>query len=133
MNNEERTVEQAGKSITPNLQLKQFRYLAPKGKSAEQILTTISHFNPNKEVAYVRSSGSWNTWNADRKVLEASKNPLRTVTLLRRDEPDVGAAGIGGGETGVCYSCDGISGDIPQKLQEIFANPHASILEALVV
>ncbi|HLD07687.1 MAG TPA: phosphoribosylformylglycinamidine synthase subunit PurQ [Candidatus Peribacterales bacterium] len=133
VNNEERTVEQAGKSITPNLQLKQFRYLAPKGKSAEQILTTISHFNPNKEVAYVRSSGSWNTWNADRKVLEASKNPLRTVTLLRRDEPDVGAAGIGGGETGVCYSCDGISGDIPQKLQEIFANPHASILEALVV
>lgn len=131
VNNEERTVEQAAKGIVPSLRLKQFRYLAPQKKTAESILTTISHFNPNKEIAFVRKEGKWNKWNADRKTLEVAKSPLRSINLIRRDEPDVGASGIGGGETGICYSCDGLPDAMPQKLQEILANPHASILERL--
>jgi phosphoribosylformylglycinamidine synthase subunit PurQ / glutaminase len=135
VNNEERTVEQAARRIAPDLRLKQFRYLSPQEKSPEEILTTISLFNPNKETAYVRSSTGlqtrtqWSRWNAAQKKLESSESPLNKTTLLRRDEPDVGASAIGGGETGVCYSMDGVSEDIPLKLQEMFANPHASTLE----
>jgi len=131
VNNEERTVEQACRRVEPNITLKQFRYLAPKGIAPERILTTISLFNPNKEVAFVRTNGKWKAWNAQDKVLEDASSPLRTITLLRRDEPDVGASSVGGGETGVCYSLEGASENMPKKLREIFANPHASMLQVL--
>ena len=131
VNNEERTVEQAAKRIVPSLKLKQFRYLAPQKMTAERILTSISHFNPNKEIAYARREGKWSKWNPDQKIFEQTRTPLRSINLIRRDEPDVGSSGIGGGETGICYSCHGMTSDIPQKLQEIFANPHASTLEQI--
>ncbi len=132
VNNEERTVEQAARRLVPALTLKQFKYFAPKGKTAKEILTTISLFNANKEIAYVREGGEWKKWNASRKEFEKAASPLKKMSLLRRDEPDVGAGGIGGGETGVCYSCDGIPGTPEKRLCEIFANPHASILERLI-
>jgi phosphoribosylformylglycinamidine synthase len=144
VNNEERTVEQAARRIAPDLNLKQFRYMAPSEKSPEEILTTIALFNPNKEVAYVRkchaersepkASGveAWSKWNPDEKKFDESKSPLHSTSLLRRDEPDVGASNLGkGSETGICYSFKSTSDDIEPKLQEIFANPHASSLELL--
>ena len=124
-------MEQAAKHIVPSLKLKQFRYLAPQKMTAERILTSISHFNPNKEIAYVRREGKWSKWNPDQKIFEQTRTPLRSINFIRRDEPDVGSSGIGGGETGICYSCHGMTSDIPQKLQEIFANPHASTLEQI--
>lgn len=132
VNNEERTVEQAARRISSNLTLKQLRYLAPTEKKAEEVLTTIALFNPNKEVAYVRKGKDWFKWDADKKSLENAKNPLSDTTLLRRDEPDVEAQGLGkGSETGVCYAVSGASdADMGNTdLQEIFGNPHASVLE----
>ena len=131
VNNEERTVEQACRRVEPKLTLKQFRYLAPKEIAPERILTTISLFNPNKEVAFVRTNGEWKMWNAQDKILKDVLSPLKSITLLRRDEPDIGASSVGGGETGICYSCDGVHENIPPKLREVFANPHASSLERL--
>jgi hypothetical protein len=144
VNNEERTVEAAARRVLPQLRLKQFRYLAPMGKKAEEVLSHLSHFNPNKEIAYVRRcqvSGvrcqerEWLRWNAERKALEPMKNPLSDMTLLRRDEPDTSAGSFGeGSETGVCYVCHEVSDkDLEKKeLQEIFGNPHASILERMI-
>jgi phosphoribosylformylglycinamidine synthase len=152
VNNEERTVEQAAKRIVPALRLKQFRYIAPASKKAEEILSHISVFNPNKERAYVRSgsgseSGSarWFRWNAEKKILEAcaslggfrsdSEPQPEPVVLLRRDIPDTGASSFGeGSETGVCYALRGIrEADLANsRLLEIFGNPHASILEVLL-
>ena len=132
VNNEERTVEQAARKIVSDLKMKQFRYLSPTQKSAEDVLSTISIFNPNKETAYVQREGEWYKWDPDSKDLNANDSPLKSTTLLRRDEPDVGASSLGSGsETGICYSCEGISGGIDPKLQEIFANPHASSLELI--
>ncbi|HLC75774.1 MAG TPA: phosphoribosylformylglycinamidine synthase subunit PurQ [Candidatus Peribacterales bacterium] len=133
VNNEERTVEQAGKRVAPALRLKQFRYMAPMGIAAEKILTTISMFNPNKEIAYVRENGTWRKWNAEKRIFEPVPSPLQHATYLRRDEPDVGSIAVGGGETGVCYSCTGVTGELPLPLKEIFANPHASTLERFTV
>lgn len=132
VNNEERTVEQAARKTVSGLKMKQFRYLSPTEKSAENILSTISMFNPNKEMAFVQREGEWYKWDPDSKGLSKSVNPLKSKTLIRRDEPDVGAAALGAGsETGVCYSCDGLSDQIDPKLKEIFANPHVSSLEVM--
>ena len=98
------------------------------------MLTHLSLFNPNKERAYVRKEGKWWHWESGSKKLKEAKNPLSVTTLLRRDEPDTGASGLGeGSESGVCYVCSGVSEQhlSEQKLQEIFGNPHASILERL--
>ncbi|MBT3834859.1 hypothetical protein HOF56_01275 [Candidatus Peribacteria bacterium] len=132
VNNEERTVEQAAQRINPNLKLKQFRYMSLVNKSAEEILTTISMFNPNKEMAYVRSNDAWSKWNPDKKTLDPSSNPISDISLIRRDEPDMNAESLGkGSETGVCYSLSNVDAyDLnDSKLQEIFGNPHASVLE----
>lgn len=160
VNNEERTVEAAAKRVLPSLRLKQFRYLAPTERKPEEVLTHLSLFNPNKERAFVRrcpafASGAcpelvegagrqvsgvrcqnaeWFHWNAEKKILENAKNPLTDTTLLRRDEPDTGASGLGkGSESGVCYVCSDISEQnlCSAELQEIFGNPHASKLERI--
>ena len=133
VNNEERTVEQAARRISPSLKLKQFRYLAPEGRSAEEILRTIALFNPNKEKAYVRRGVEWTKWDPDTKNFIDTDRPIADMAILRRDEPDTTATGIGGGETGVCYSLSDVSdSDLNNsKLQEIFGNPHASILEKM--
>jgi phosphoribosylformylglycinamidine synthase subunit PurQ / glutaminase len=137
VNNEERTVEQAAKRISSNLELKQFRYMSLKNKSAEDILTTISIFNPNKEIAYIRKSdkeSKWYEWDNSKKTMEPTDNPISDVSLIRRDEPDMNAESLGkGSETGVCYSINNVSKDDlnDPKLQEIFGNPHASVLEVM--
>ena len=127
-------MEQAARRVMPSLQLKQFRYLAPMEKSAEEVLSTISLFNPNKEIAYVqKGKQSWFLWNPEKKNVESANNPLSGLALLRRDEPDTEAQGLGeGSETGVCYSLQGTSGELDPALQAIFANPHASTLEVLL-
>lgn len=134
VNNEERTVEQAAKRYVPSLQLKQYRYLAPTEKSAEDILSTISLFNPNKEQAYVRKDGQWYSWNSTSKTLEKGSSLFVGNTYLRRDDPDTGSIGLGhGSETGICYDCANVKGDELRDAQllEVFCNPHASSLEVL--
>ena len=63
--------------------------------------------------------------------MNASESPLSEVSLIRRDEPDIGAQGLGeGSETGVCYSLSNVTETELENpaLQEIFGNPHASSL-----
>jgi phosphoribosylformylglycinamidine synthase len=66
-NNEERTVEQAAKRVHASLKLKQYRYVGLASDTSKELLTTLSFFNPNKEIAYVRTSGSFQRWNSDKK------------------------------------------------------------------
>lgn len=135
VNNEERTVEQALKNVFPSVRLKQLRYIALSQQKSEDFLTDISHFNPNKEIAYVRMGSEFFKWNHEERSLEKMANGVLTgPSMLRRDEPDTGAAAIGkGSETGICYVCTEID---EQKLYsnealEILCNPHASTLEKL--
>ncbi len=133
-NNEERTVEQAAKRAA-SLKLKQYRYIGLREDRLKELLSVLSLFNPNKEIAYVRSKGSFYRWNADKKNMEPSTHTvLGGVPLLRRDEPDTGGQSLGGGaETGVCYDCR----DIDEKklfrtdVCEVFCNPHSSVLEVI--
>jgi len=135
VNNEERTVEQAAKRLVPSLRLKQLRYIAPGARDPADVLRTIVLFNPNKETAYVRRDGEMFRWQSENKrFASAGRNPLEGIALLRRDEPDTGAAAIGSGaETGICYVCRGAgeSEIMERAVLEIFANPHASTLERL--
>jgi phosphoribosylformylglycinamidine synthase len=141
VNNEERTVEQAAHRLASALKVKQYRYLAPV-QEVEELLTTISLFNSNKEIAYVRRCQEWFRWSGERRTLEPCKVPLgfrasqlQPFVLLRRDEPDIGAAMLGeGSETGICYVLHGVSEQelCSNELLEIFANPHASSLEQVV-
>ncbi len=134
-NNEERTVEQAARRIEPALRLKQYRYAGLKTDAAKELLSSLSFFNPNKERAFVRAGGKSFRWNSDTKELENLSTQLfMGVTLLRRDEPDTGAASLGAGaETGICYDCRDVNSDkvLQEDLCEVFANPHASTLERL--
>lgn len=134
-NNEERTVESAARRVHSTLNLKQYRYLAPTKVPIENILTTLSIFNPNKEIAYVRTKDTWHRWNAAQKTLQPTTHTvLSGISLLRRDEPDTGAGSFGkGSETGVCYDCRNTEESALKKtaLLEVFANPHASSLERL--
>jgi len=136
-NNEERTVEQAAHRVIPDLKLIQLRYLSLKKRDPADVLSTISLFNPNKEVAYIRRGGKVTRWDSDEKKEESlESSPLdKGIVLLRRDEPDTGALPLGkGSETGICYVC---ALKDEQKLYtkealEIFHNPQASTLERLV-
>lgn len=135
-NNEERTVEQAAHRIVPGLKLTQLKYLSPGRTKPEEILSRLSNFNPNKETAMVRQGGKFFRWETDTKQLvPATKSPLAgAVTLLRRDEPDTGAAVLGEGSlTGICYICHGVKEQelLKREVLEVFANPHASTLERL--
>ncbi len=133
-NNEERTVEAAARRVVPSLQLRQFRYVGlPNETSLAALLGSLSFFNPNKEVAYLRVHGQMKKWNADRRATEPlDRSIFAGLTLLRRDQPDTIAASIrGGAEAGVCYDCQKIdASDLhEQKLLDVFSNPHASTLE----
>ncbi len=131
-NNEERTVEAATHRINPQLKLKQYRYIAPSAVKMEKILDTLSVFNPNKEIAYVRKDGQFYRWNSSKKELQPTdKKPLSGISLLRRNEPDTGAAAFGkGSETGVCYDCRSVDAASVMNpgLLEVFGNPHASTI-----
>ena len=134
-NNEERTVEKAARNVAPDISLTQLRYLAPADGDFISILNTISLFNPNKEVAYIRRNGKIMKWDSDaKKEIEADSHPLTDTTLLRRDEPDTGSLAMSpGSQSGVCYVCSGVQDSQLQsrELYEIFANPHASTLEVI--
>lgn len=134
-NNEERTVEQAARRIAKGLRLKQYRYVGLSEDRAEELLSSLSFFNPHKEIAFVRTRGEFQKWNSDRRKFEKALHPvLKGLPLLRRDEPDIAGAALGAGsETGVCYDCR----DVEEKnvlvsdVCEVFCNPHSSTLERL--
>ena len=136
-NNEERTVEQAARRINPKVRLKQYRFVGLKGDRVKELLSSLSFFNPHKEVAYVRSRNVFQKWNPDTRTLEKATHPvLRGISLLRRDEPDRGGLALGGDcETGVCYDCREISESVltTPSICEVFCNPHSSTLERLNV
>lgn len=135
VNNEERTVEQAAKRINPKLSVKQLKYLSTSADPSE-LLRHISLFNPNKEVAYVRSKGMFQQWNSSSKKFEDCAAPpyKPDVTLLRVDLPEhVNPRYGSGAKAGVCYALTGVreSDFANRSLREIFANPHASELSFL--
>lgn len=135
VNNEERSVEKVAKRIAPELSLLQMRYMQIGENDPLDILTSISHFNPNKETAYIRRNGDFAKWNADKKQEEPCDSLLNETTVLRKDEPDTVAESLGKGtETGICYVCKNINAtDLEStKLQSIFGNPHASTLELII-
>ena len=92
-------------------------------------------FNPNKERAFIRRSGTLYSWNSSIKKEEKLAGAiLKGISLLRRDIPDTGSSGLEeGSETGICYECLGIDEKSLTKraLLEVFANPHASTLEKI--
>ena len=135
VNNEERTVEQAAKALVSDITVKQLRYIKLSGASLDSVLGKISIFNPIKETAYIRRGSVFTKWNADTKTEDEHGSVLDGIAILRRDDPDTGAAEIGKGtQTGICYVCTGATNDEVQKtdVMSIFGNPHASTLELLV-
>lgn len=135
VNNEERTVELAARRYVPGLNLKQYRYLSPAEDKVKFILTTISLFNPNKEIAYIRRGSMFSIWNHDLKTENKTENIMNNKTcFIRRDDPDTGAAVLGeNSETGICYACSEVKKTelLNKDVLEIFHNPHGSTLELL--
>jgi len=135
-NNEERTVEQAARRMAPVLRLKQYRYVGFKKDRIKDLLSQLSFFNPNKEIAFVNAQSSWKKWNSDKKILEDIVNPvLKGISLLRRDLPDTSGTSLGGdAETGICYDCRDVSEAalFKEDVCGVFCNPHASSLELIV-
>ncbi len=135
-NNEERTVEQAAKRVTPSLKLKQWKYFSVPEQTVMKLFGDLTVFNSNKEKAIIRRGGRISRWNASKKAEEALPENIfsgRTV-LLRRDIPDTGAGAFGqGSETGVAYGVENVTDQelSSSKLLEVFCNPHASTLEKL--
>lgn len=134
-NNEERTVEKAARKYAPGIILKQWKYLSPTKGSLDEVLADLSIFNPNKERAFIRRSGTLYHWNSSAKREEKSTQTiLNGIALLRRDIPDTGASGLGeGSETGICYVCSGVEERLVMETRvlQVFSNPHASTLERL--
>lgn len=134
-NNEERTVEQAARRVVPELRLKQYRYSGLSENSAAELLSSLSFFNPHKEIAYLRIGGVFHLWNAEKRTSEKmDRSPLKGVSLLRRNEPDTGAASLGeGAQTGICYDCREVTDEklFCSDVCEVFCNPHAATLERL--
>ena len=135
VNNEERTVEQAARRIISDMKLKQMKYVSAPTKEPGEILSHISLFNPNKEVAYIRRGSAFTLWDSTRKSEVPARSVLQgTLALLRRDEPQTPPAMLGASsEIGVCYVCSGASSSalLQQQVLNIFGNPHSSILELL--
>ncbi|MDO8648309.1 MAG: phosphoribosylformylglycinamidine synthase subunit PurQ [Candidatus Peregrinibacteria bacterium] len=137
VNNEERTVEQAARRITPSLGLKQLRYVAVPEEKVLPLLRSLSFFNPHKELAYIRRNGQLSTWESRKgKEVPLKKQPhfFAATKLLRRDEPDTSSASLGEGAVqGIVYAI----ADVEERalandeLLAVFANPHASTLERL--
>jgi phosphoribosylformylglycinamidine synthase len=134
VNNEERTVEQAGKRVAPALRLKQWKYLSVPDSVVKDVLADLTVFNANKERAIVRRGQKFSKWDASSKKEEAlAKEPFDGKrVLLRRDIPDTSSWGAGS-ETGVAYGIEGVvDNDLQNRaLLEVFGNPHSSTLEFL--
>ena len=134
VNNEERTVEQAARKSIDSITLKQLKYFSLGGGDSSQVLNTISLFNPNKEVAYIRKGTEFFKWDADNKREVKADSILSDLNIVRRDEPDTGGKALGqGSETGVCYVCSGASKDqiLRKNVLGIFGNVQSSTLELL--
>ena len=103
-NNEERSLEQLLKKYLPDIQLKQYRYI--RCEDAKEFLSHISHFNPNKEVAYI-----------GRESLDCKGQ----VFLIRVDD---------GSSEGICYVCKNVKTEELEReeIKNIFFNPHASTI-----
>lgn len=136
-NNEERTVEQAAKRIVPSLHLKQFRYSGLREDISKDLLSSLSFFNPHKEIAYLRLGGVFHIWNSEkRKAEKLDRDVLKGISLLRRNEPDTGAGSLGeGAQTGICYDCRDVeeSSLLRSDVCEVFCNPNSGSLERLTV
>lgn len=134
VNNEERTVEQAARRVVESLSLRQMKYVSVAG-DASGVLGHIAVFNPNKEKAYIRRGDRFFEWDSDNKKEVPTDSILEQgIALLRRDEPDTGADGLGSdAQTGVCYVCSGVGkADLcTSTVLEIFGNPNASTIELL--
>lgn len=134
-NNEERTVERALQRLVPSVAIRQWKYVGSRANSVKELLSTLSFFNPHKEVAYVRFDNQIHHWNSDKRKLEKSSSQLfKGLVLLRRNEPDTFGTSLGDGfETGVCYDCTNTteSDILRSACCEVLGNPHASTLSLL--
>lgn len=127
VNNEERTVEQAARSLLSSLRLKQLKYI-PVSNPAEY-LSHLANFNPNKEAAYIRRQGRLYRWNPRTKTEDLSESSvLSGIKLLRRDQPYEAD-----GDPGICFVMNGVTTQelTSQHVLEFFGNPHASTLSVL--
>jgi phosphoribosylformylglycinamidine synthase len=127
VNNEERSVEQAAKRILSGLRLKQLKYIALSNDDPTAVLSQLSIYNSNKEIAYIRRGDTMHRWNAQTKTEEATKtSPLSNgVPLVRFDGEER--------HSGVCYVCMDVTEAelLRSDVQEVFGNPHASTLVRL--
>lgn len=134
-NNEERTVERAAHRRVPHLSLRQFRFVGTNNEKGIDLLRSLSFFNPQKEMAFIKQEGRWHKWNADTKTLIPLSSPILTgITFLRTDEPDTLAIALGNGaKTGVVYDCRGVTEDDVHDplLLQVFCNPHSSSIERI--
>ncbi|MCF7844746.1 MAG: phosphoribosylformylglycinamidine synthase I [Kiritimatiellales bacterium] len=135
VNNEERTVEQAARRVASDISVKQLKYFSSKEMEPQQVLSILSLFNPNKEIAYIKRGSNVTKWNPDTKQEESSNSPLeKGIALLRRDDPDTGAGTLGKeAMSGICYVLGNINEQqlYTSSLLEVLSNPHASILSML--
>lgn len=135
VNNEERTVEQAGRRVVARLKLKQWKYLSVPDDRVKDVLADLTIFNANKERAVLRRNDRLSRWNASVKKEENVEELFgQKRVLLRRDIPDTGSSAWGkGAETGVAYGVEGVTEeDLRNRaLLEVFCNPHSSTLEFL--
>lgn len=132
VNNEERTIEQAARRVASDIQIKQLKYFSSKEMKPQEVLSILSLFNPNKEIAYIKRGQNVTKWNPDSKQEEETSSPLQKgITVLRRDDPDTGSRILGKDAiSGICYVLGNINEQqlCTGKLSEVFANPHASTL-----
>lgn len=139
VNNEERTVEQTARKYVPDVKMKQWKFVATRERSPEDVLSDLSLFNPNKERAFIRRGNVVTQWIASTRseepVKDERKSQLFSGTLfVRRDLPDTGAACMGeGGRTGICYGCSGVDPSLlrSRPFLEVLFNRHASELHIL--
>ncbi|MBI2635916.1 phosphoribosylformylglycinamidine synthase I [Candidatus Peregrinibacteria bacterium] len=136
VNNEERTVEKAARRIIPALALKQWKYLSVEEGAVGNIMSDLTVFNSNKERAFLRRGKLFSQWDHDSKSEAAISSFFAGTVLIRRDIPDAFcSAFMNGAETGTAYGIENISEQelCSNRLLEIFANPHASTLERLIL
>lgn len=135
-NNEERTVERAARRIIPSLSLKQWKYLSVEESAVRNVMSDLTVFNSNKERAFLRRGKLFSKWEHGNKSEAAISSFFAGTLLIRRDIPDAcRSAFMNGAETGTAYGIENISEQelCSNRLLEVFANPHASTLERLIL
>lgn len=135
-NNEERTVERAARRIIPSLALRQWKYLSVEESAVRNVLSDLTVFNSNKERAFLRRGKLFSQWDNGNKSEAAISSFFAGTILIRRDIPDAGCSEfINGAETETAYGIENISEQelCSSRMLEVFANPHASTLERLIL